>query len=173
MLDDFHDYKGLSVLLRALAATPGGRLLVVGDGPGRERWERETVELDIAGRVSFEGAVSNETLLGLYRSCAVFALPSQTADHEGGSSLVALEAMACGLPVVLAQGVGDLADQAQAAGAGIAVASGDDLELAAALRALLEDHERRHAAGTAARAHVEGHHSWDVAAERITALYRA
>lgn len=172
VLDDFHDYKGLSVLLRALAEVPGGRLRVVGDGAGRARWEREAATLGVADRVVWEGAVDGAALLALYASCGVFVLPSRTADHEGGSSLVALEAMASGLPVVLADGVGDLARQAAAAEAGLLVRGDDDAGLAAALRLLTGDGGLRERMGTAARRHVERHHSWDAACAAITALYR-
>ncbi len=173
VLDDFHDYKGLSVLLQALAAAPGPVLHVVGDGPGRERWEREARELGVADRVVWEGAIDDEALLALYAGCGAFVLPSRTAHHEGGSSLVALEAMASGLPVVLADGVGDLAQQAAAAGAGIDVRSDDTGGLADALRRLDADAGLRIRMGQAAREHVERHHSWDAACARITALYRA
>jgi len=172
VLDDFHDYKGLSVLLRALREVPDARLRVVGDGPRRAAWEREAAELGVGDRVRWEGAVDDAALLRLYRSCGIFVLPSRTADHEGGSSLVALEAMASGLPVVLADGVGDLAGQAEAADAGIAVRSGDAAGLAAALRGLASDPELRAAMGARARSYVEEHHSWDAACAAITALYR-
>ena len=172
VLDEFHEYKGLSVLLAALVEVPSARLRIVGDGALRDRWVAETRTLGVADRVVFEGAVSTPALHELYRSCAVFCLPSQRIEQEGGSSLVALEAMACGLPVVLADGVGDLAAQAEAAGAGLAVRSGDAAGLAAALNTLLDDATARREAGQRARRHVEQHHSWDVAAARIVALYR-
>ena len=172
VLDDFHEYKGLSVLLAALADAPGAVLHVVGDGVGRGRWEGEAAALGVGGRVVFEGAVDDAALLELYARCGVFVLPSRTADHEGGSSLVALEAMASGLPVVLADGVGDLAGEAAAAGAGVHVPSDDADALAAALRTLLADSDLRTEMGRKARAHVEAHHSWEVACAQITALYR-
>lgn len=172
VLDDFHDYKGLSVLLAALATVPEVTLRVVGDGPGRQRWAHEAAALGLADRVVWEGAVADDALRELYRGCGVFVLPSRTADHEGGSSLVALEAMASGLPVVLADGVGDLAAEAAAAGAGEHVRSGDVPQLAAALTRLVTDADRRARLGAAARRHVELHHNWDEACAAITRLYR-
>lgn len=172
VLDDFHDYKGLSVLLAALADVPGPVLRVVGDGPGKARWQAEAEDLGVADRVVWEGAVDDARLLELYRGCGVFVLPSRTAHHEGGSSLVALEAMASGLPVVLADGVGDLAQQAEHAGAGLAVRSDDVPGLALALHRLHADPEFCSRLGRAGRTHVEAHHSWDAACARITALYR-
>jgi glycosyltransferase involved in cell wall biosynthesis len=171
VLDDFHDYKGLSVLLRALRDVPEVSLHVVGDGPKRGVWEEEARALGVGERVRWHGAVDDDTLRNLYRTCGVFTLPSQTAHHEGGSSLVALEAMASSLPVVLADGVGDLAAEAAQAGAGLHVPSGDDAALAGALRAFTQDPERRRSAGKLAREHVEAYHSWDAACARITALY--
>lgn len=172
VLDDFHDYKGLSVLLAALVGVPGALLRVVGDGPGRAQWEKQAAELGLTDRVSWEGAVPDAALIALYRSSAVFVLPSRTADHEGGSSLVALEAMASGLPVVLADGVGDLAQQAETAGAGLAVRSNDVTGLTAALLRLVTDPAAAAGMGRAARRHVEAHHSWEVACAAITALYQ-
>lgn len=172
VLDDFHEYKGLSVLLEAMVSVPAAVLHVVGDGPQRSRWEREGRALGIGERIHWEGAVDNLTLLQLYRSCGVFVLPSRTAHHEGGSSLVTLEAMACGLPVVLAEGVGDLSRQAASVGAGIHVPSDQVTALSQALATYVEDPVRRREDGGRARVHVEQHHSWEHACSAITALYR-
>ncbi len=51
----------------------------------------------LAGRVRFQGALPNADLPAIYRAASVFVLPSL---NEGMSNTV-LEAMACGLPVVL------------------------------------------------------------------------
>ena len=72
----------------------GARLVIVGDGPERQRLE---AAVDVAGlkhRVSFTGQVGKVNLY--YALADVFALPS----HSEGSPNVVLEAMAANLPIV-------------------------------------------------------------------------
>lgn len=171
VLDAFHEYKGLSVLLAALAALPHARLQVVGDGPKRGHYEQVAQQRGVADRVAFRGAVSDTALEELYRACGVFVLPSQYAAHEGGSSLVVMEAMAAGLPVVVAEGSGDIAWQVERVGAGVRVPAGDVDGLAEALRGLLDDADGRTRLGAAARDHVVAHHSWDARVDDMRAHY--
>jgi glycosyltransferase involved in cell wall biosynthesis len=171
VLDEFHDYKGLDVLLDALALLPDAHCTVVGEGSKRPAYEARAASLGVAGRVRFAGAVSDEELAELYRSCGVFVLPSQWIEHEGGSSLVALEAMASGLPVVIAEGAGDIAARAEAVGAGRAVPAGDAPALATAIAELLDDDELRERCGVVAREHILAQASWDAVVDELRALY--
>lgn len=171
VLDEFHDYKGLDVLLNALPDVPGAVVNIVGDGAKRPAYERRAAALGLDGRVRFLGAVPDDELVELYQSCGVFVLPSQWVEHEGGSSLVALEAMASGMPVVVADGAGDIAALAERVGAGRAVPAGDAAALATAIRELLDDPATREACGRAARAYAVENASWDVVVERLRALY--
>ena len=75
---------------RAMPAT----LLMVGDGPERDDAEREARELSVAGDVRFLGRI--DTVAPLLMQSDLFVLPTQ-AESFG---LAALEAMACGVPVV-------------------------------------------------------------------------
>ncbi len=75
---------------RAMPAT----LLMIGDGPDRGDAEREADELGVADDVRFLGRL--ESVAVLLQSCDLFLLPSQTESF----GLAALEAMACGAPVV-------------------------------------------------------------------------
>jgi N-acetyl-alpha-D-glucosaminyl L-malate synthase BshA len=75
---------------RAMPAT----LLMIGDGPDRPDAEKEAEELGVTGDVRFLGRLDSvETLL---QATDLFVLPSQTESF----GLAALEAMACGAPVV-------------------------------------------------------------------------
>jgi len=65
-------------------------LLVVGDGP-----ERRRLEATAPANVRFTGAVGRDELLELYRRAAAFLLPG-----EEDFGIAALEAQACGIPVV-------------------------------------------------------------------------
>jgi glycosyltransferase involved in cell wall biosynthesis len=79
--------------------------------------------------------------------------------------------MASGLPVVLADGAGQIAREAASSGAGIRVPVGDPESLAEALDLLLADSRRRRAMGEAARNYVEARLSWDVITEQRRAVY--
>ncbi|WP_279579901.1 glycosyltransferase [Fodinicola feengrottensis] len=92
--------KRVPDLLRALARMerPDVRLEVVGDGGCRSEWEALSDRLGLASRVTFHGFVSDDELTAAYARCDVFCMPS-TAELQ---SLVTMEAMAAGKPVVAA-----------------------------------------------------------------------
>lgn len=176
VLDRFHRLKGLDTLMRAMArVSPPCDLVVVGDGMLRAEYEDLSVRLGIAERVQFVGATDpgSEELVAAYHEADLFVLP--TRGHEGkgqeGLPLAALEAMATGLPVVLADGVGQLALDVQAAGAGIQVPANDPEALALAIECVLEGEEQREEMGRAARIYAERHYSWDLIADRRRAVF--
>jgi N-acetyl-alpha-D-glucosaminyl L-malate synthase BshA len=70
------------------------KLILVGDGPDRSECERLSRELDLCDSVKFLG--KQEGLVEILTSSDVFLIPSQSESF----GLAALEAMACGLPVV-------------------------------------------------------------------------
>ncbi len=77
------------------------KLLLVGDGPDRSECERLVRQLDIVDKVKFLG--KQEVLTEILNAADVFLIPSQSESF----GLAALEAMACGIPVV-ASSVGGL-----------------------------------------------------------------
>lgn len=172
VLDRYHRYKGLDVLLDALhEVREPFELTVVGDGGLRPEYERQAAQLGLGGRVHFVGRLDDEALAARYGESDVYILPSDFARQEGGFTLTALEAMASGLPVVLADGAGQVAAEAEQAGAGLRVPAGDVGRLAAAITQLLADPHGRAAMAQAARSFVERRHSWDDIAGRRRALY--
>jgi glycosyltransferase involved in cell wall biosynthesis len=93
--------KRLEVLVRAVALLPKGldwSLEIVGDGEQRHQLERLAAQLQVDDRVRFAGAVSDAELKDAYTRSDVLAMPS-TAELQ---SLVTMEAMSSGLPVVAA-----------------------------------------------------------------------
>jgi glycosyltransferase involved in cell wall biosynthesis len=172
ILDRFHRYKGLDVLLEAVAGlTEPFDLTVVGEGELRAEYEAQAAKLGIASRVHFLGRVDDDQLRGAYASAGIYILPSDFARNEGGFTLTALEAMASGLPVVLADGAGQVAREAADAGAGIRTPAGDAAALQAAIKTLLDDESLRADMGKRAREFVERRHSWDVITEARRAVY--
>jgi glycosyltransferase involved in cell wall biosynthesis len=91
----------------------------------------------LAGRVELTGYVTDERKLELYRRALVFVLPS----HAEGFGLTAVEAMTCGVPVVVADR-GALPETVGTAGLLFDADSARDL--AAALEAVLTSSARRH-----------------------------
>ncbi|MBI3816623.1 glycosyltransferase [Candidatus Peregrinibacteria bacterium] len=89
--------KGLCELLTAIASISEVSLLIIGDGPLRPTLEGRAKALGIATRVTFAGWLpSREDVVSALRSARVFVMNSKS---EGGPRS-ALEAMACGLPVI-------------------------------------------------------------------------
>jgi glycosyltransferase involved in cell wall biosynthesis len=99
-LDRPHYFKGVEVLLRSLARIKDARvkLLVVGDGDLRPRYQALSGALGLESRVTFCGRVSDEALPFHYALCDLLVLPSTTMGEAFG--IVLLEAMACGKPVI-------------------------------------------------------------------------
>lgn len=132
-------YKGLDVLVRAVAAMPGVHAVLAGDGPFREPAQRLARELGIADRVHFPGALDHAEKLRLLAASDVFAFPS--TDRTEAFGIAQLEAMALGVPVVatdLPTGVTDVAVHGRTA---LVVPPNDPDALARALARLLADHD--------------------------------
>lgn len=175
VLDTFHRYKGLDVLLRALRrlADRGvdARLSIGGDGALRGEYERLAASLQLGDRAHFLGRLPDEGLAPFFNACSTFVLPSISGAQEG-YGLVALEAMACGVPIVTttAAGIAPIVRDAQA---GLVVPPGDDAALADAIEHVLGDAGVRRHMGGSGRGLVESRFSWRAVAEDYVAVYRS
>jgi glycosyltransferase involved in cell wall biosynthesis len=135
---NFRPHKNVEGLLRAWASLPGTlraahRLVLAGgDTPRRPQLEALARALDVKTSVVFPGRIDDADLPALYSACAAFVLPSL----DEGFGLPAVEAMACGAPVI----VSDRGALPEVVGPGAAVVDvGAEGALAAALaRVLLE-----------------------------------
>lgn len=101
--------KGLRVLLDALPAVlrqrPHARLRVVGFGPELAARRQQAIDLGIGASVEFVGAVPQRDLPSVYRRAAVFVAPFVEASNgdQEGLGLVTIEAVGCGVPVVISE----------------------------------------------------------------------
>ncbi|MBI3932562.1 MAG: glycosyltransferase family 4 protein [Acidobacteria bacterium] len=166
-------YKGFGDVLAALAQLHGARRLpeawawvVVGQGSDRARLLAAAVERGVASHVHLVGRVADRLLHALYARADIFA----HATRYEGSSLVTLEAMAHGLPVVASR-TGGIPDKVVPGETGLLVEPGDVAGLAEGLLALAADPSRRKALGVRGRALALGAFGWPVLAERTIALY--
>jgi glycosyltransferase involved in cell wall biosynthesis len=138
--------KGVDVALRALAGWPHPRprLMIAGDGPDRAMLEELSQSLAVQSRVSFVGW--EKELRPLLAAADLMLAPSRAE----GQSLVILEAMAAGLPVV-ASAVGGIVESIRDGETGVLVPPEDPSALAEAVMALLVDPDRRSGLAEAAR----------------------
>ena len=169
--------KGPDVAVRALAELRASRpdldveLLVVGgpSGNGQDEPERLTAlaaELGIADRVHFMAAQPREPLADVYRAADLLLVPSRSESF----GLVALEAQACGTPV-LATRVGGLTWAVGDATTGLLLPDRDPARWAAAAAGVLGN-PRRLAAMSQAAAQFSRAHGWGETAERLLGIYR-
>lgn len=94
------DWHGLDAVVRAIAAHPGAKRLVlqvVGEGPARAGLERLAAELGVADRVRFTGLASREAIPG---QVAAFDVALQPASVAYASPLKVFEYMAAGRAIV-------------------------------------------------------------------------
>src|SRR5437773_5033804 len=130
--------KGLPVTLRAFAVFlerhPNANLTIAGEGPLLSQLQNLARDLNIDGRVSFTGFISQEQLRKIYYASHIFLHPSQTG-HDGNQEGIPnsiLEAMASGLPV-FATRHGGIPEAIENGVSGVLVPERDHEKLAAAL----------------------------------------
>src|SRR5204863_4679027 len=66
-------YKGFEYLIRAMTQVRG-KLLIIGDGPLREKLRRLAASLGLLDKVIFAGGIQNQHVIPYYHAVAVFAL---------------------------------------------------------------------------------------------------
>lgn len=157
-MDKAHYFKGVAVLLEALAAPVlvTAKAVLVGDGDLRRDFENLAARLGIAGRVTFAGAAGDAELPDYYRMADVLAFPS--LDRSEAFGIVALEALACGLPVVASElpGVRTIVQHGRT---GYLAAPGNADALARLLGKTLDDREARQMLGENGRRLAETRYS--------------
>jgi glycosyltransferase involved in cell wall biosynthesis len=165
-------FKGLLPLVEALAKVrterPDAHLVVVGrlrsDSPVAAAIER----LGLSEAVVFESAVSHDRMVELYAEATVAVVPSL---YEG-FSLPAVEAMACGVPLVTTTG-GALPEVVGEDGVtGLLVPPGDAGALALAVETIMAEPELGARLSAAARRRVLHRFTWQACATATADSYR-
>jgi D-inositol-3-phosphate glycosyltransferase len=165
--------KGASLAIRALAELedPDALLLLVGGPSGPDgdlevtRLRAMVVDLGIERQVRFVPPQPHDQLAAYYRSADVCVVPSRTESF----GLVALEAAACGTPVVAAA-VGGLRSIVDDGVTGFLVEGREPADYAAPLRALLQDDGFARQMGAAAEL-ASRRYAWSITAARLRRLY--
>jgi glycosyltransferase involved in cell wall biosynthesis len=160
--------KGADLAIRALPAVlesyPDAQLEIVGDGPERGRLENSAKLLNVSARVSFVGALPADALPPKYRAATLCVVPSRSE----GFGLVAIEAMACGCPVVVSD-LPSLKKTAMDGDAAVVVPSENAMALAVAIVRLLDDRPRMALLATRGRIRAESY-AWNATANGYAEL---
>jgi glycosyltransferase involved in cell wall biosynthesis len=140
------EQKALPVLLEALRRVEQATLVLVGDGPERERLVALAARLGVAERTRFVGSLPREDALRYLAGAAVAVLSSswENLPHS------AVEALSVGTPVV-STAVGGVPEVVHDRENGLLVPPEDPEALAAALREVLEDDDLRRRLAAAAQ----------------------
>jgi glycosyltransferase involved in cell wall biosynthesis len=163
------DGRGLADVVRALPRIPGTEVVLLGRPRGTvvSRLLRLAGLLRVEDRVRIVDADPVEDLPGWYRSADAVVCPG---GYEA-SGLTALEAMACGVPVV-AYALGGYPDTVVDGVTGQLVRPGDATALGDALRGLLSDPFRRMQYSSAAVDRTHRVYTWTRTAQRLLTLYQ-
>ena len=167
--------KGVDDVIRALAEVPGAELIVAG-GPEPSRCGTDeefrrlrslAADLEVAGRVLLRGRVARADVPALLRSADAFVCYPWYEPF----GIVALEAMACGVPVVTAA-VGGMLDTVVDGVTGVQVPPRRPDLLAAALRRMLASPRQRAWMGANGHARAQRLYGWDRVARSTLRVYQ-
>jgi N-acetyl-alpha-D-glucosaminyl L-malate synthase BshA len=165
---NFRPVKRVDDVVRIFAAVQQKipcELALIGDGPERSRVERLVHDLGLAARVRFYG--KQLRFVEVLQAADVFLLPSEVESF----GLAALEALACGVPVVATRqgGVPEVVGDGEC---GFLAPVGDVEGMAAATLRLLGDEALHRRMAAAARATAEAHFPLRPIIDRWEACYR-
>ncbi len=173
--------KGVDTLIRAMSCLKFQEvghpvyLAIIGGEPGADpaqmtaemaRLQKLCDELAMGQTVVFLGKRAQDTLPYYYSAADVLVMPSFYESF----GMVALEAMACGAPVIASQ-VGGLAFLVRDGETGFHVPEGDPAALCDRLTLLLNDHDLRARMGQRAAEYAQGY-DWEKIAARIVDVYQ-
>jgi len=173
--------KGLDTLIRAVSCLKlkelhePVQLAIIGGDPDAcpedmtaemARIQKLCDDLTVGKMVAFLGKRGQDTLPYYYSAAEVLVMPS----HYESFGMVALEAMACGTPVIASQ-VGGLAFLVQDGVTGYHVPAEDDDALCEKLTALLGDESLRTQMGRAAAGYAQNY-DWKKIASQIAGVYQ-
>jgi glycosyltransferase involved in cell wall biosynthesis len=159
------DYKGIEMLLLAMRQVQDKenlRLVIVGDGYDRPRFEQIARRMGL--KAEFTGRVNRNRLINLLSRAEMFVLPSSNRLEAFG--IVLLEAMACQTPVLAfdTPGVNEVAREG-------GMIFSDKTELSELILELHRDKSRRTVLGELGRKAVGEKYSWTKVLDKVESIY--
>ena len=169
-LDRTHAWKGLDLIMTAVAKVPSARLTVMGDGNGRSSYEAHARELGLDGRVTFAGALNGQAKNTAFAGAvALIAYPTTAND---AFPTVFLEAWAAHVPVIAAA-IGPIPDLMNDGETGYLVSPHNATALAAKLIAVLADKPGRTRVASNASKLVATNYTWERQADVMQTILEA
>jgi len=168
-------WKGLHLLIRAIAASPA-HLTIYGGSTPQERWyeehcRRSIDDLGAQERILWIGSVERDQLAEAYAEADVFAMLSLWEPF----ATTWIESMACGTPII-GLATGGMVEALRGQDAGWLIEPTTEADVVDRTTVLLDrlshDKEEVRRAGDLARRIAEEQHSWERLAERMDAVYR-
>ncbi len=168
----FEQRKGLDLLLAAAERVqrriPDLRIVLAGGNPEGKWVSQLTKEFGLAGKIVFPERLSDKQLARLYNEASLVVVPSVFE----GFGLTAIEAMACGTPVIATEVFG-LRELIQTEVDGLLVPYGDVAALSSAMLRLLLDKQLGEGLARAALPKVIREYKWDVQSRRMRDVYNS
>jgi glycosyltransferase involved in cell wall biosynthesis len=172
-LGRLHHKKGLDLLIPAFEKVhqqfPGVHLAIV--GPENDNYGEQVrswvTDRGLTNAVHFVGHLDGADVIQAYVDADVFVLPSYTENF----GLTVVEAMACGLPVVISDQVNIHADVAQS-GAGLVTRCDAD-KVAEAVISLMGDSDRRSVMGRGGREAAQTRYTWPTIVDALSREYES
>lgn len=167
-LDRAHYFKGVEILLESVR-TIDVRVVIVGSGSEKARYEAQAKALGVAERVIFAGSVPFEQLPDVYRAADIHVLPS--IDRSEAWGLVTIEAAASGIPSIVSNlpGVRTVIIPGET---GLLVFPGDVDSLREAIQKLVHDVPLRKQMGQRARQRAQERYDDRHLLQRLREIYR-
>ena len=163
--------KGVKYLIKAMKIVrqkePNARLILIGNGEEKQDLVKLTGDLNLGNLITFVGKIPNEKVPEYMAASNVFVLPSLSE----GFPLVSLEAMACGLPIVVSRVCG-LPEIVEDGKNGFLVESGNPEQIAEKVLLLLEDDELRERMSRNNKEKVKDY-TWEGVIGRLERIYEA
>ena len=160
--------KGVEYLIQAakilVKAVPDLKILLVGDGPSKGKIKGLIEKFNLKKNVIIKENVPNENMPEVYQKSDIFVLPSL---NEGVPKTL-LEAMACGIPVIISE-FPHLEELIK--NAGLTFPKGDVHALADKIMRLIRDRELAKELGNNGRNKIVEGHSWGNTVRKTTELY--
>jgi glycosyltransferase involved in cell wall biosynthesis len=159
---EMRSYKGVDILLEALALIPDATLTLVGDGPSMDEYKSLAGNLNLTGRVNFKGRAPMAEAVHLGR---IMVLPSRFESFP----YVVLETAAAGLPLITS----DVGGIAEVVPQELLCVPLESRELARRMRALLDNPDQMKTEAKAYSAHIRATCSAIEMARKITDFYKS